>query len=75
LSLHIPSGGESVHQFYRAVVPDLQLLCQFPNPGVRSAWKAFESQHQFMLVGFEAYSPNSNLTEVEKASDMVPQIS
>jgi hypothetical protein len=54
LSLHISSGGETVHQFYRAVVSDLQLLCQFPNHRARSAWKAFQSQHQLMLVGFEA---------------------
>ena len=67
-------GGKTVNQFYCAVVPDLKPLCQFPNSGTRSAWKTFQCQHQLMLVGFEAYFPNSNLTEVEKAPDMVPQI-
>jgi hypothetical protein len=74
LSLNISVGGKTVHQFYCAVVLELKTLCQFRNPRARSAWKALQSQHQLMLVRFEAYSPSRNLTEVEKASDMVPQI-
>jgi hypothetical protein len=56
------------------VVPDLQPFCEFSNPWTRSGWKAFQSQHQLMLVGFEAYSANRKLTEVEEAANMMSQI-
>lgn len=74
LSFHISASGKPVHQLHRAVVPDLQPLCQFSNPRACSARKSFQSQHQLMLAGFKSYLANSKLTEVKKASDMVPQI-
>jgi hypothetical protein len=74
LSFPISPSGKPVHQFHRAVVPDLQPLCQFSNPRARSARKAFQSQHQLMSAGFKSYFANSKLTEVKKASDMVPQV-
>ena len=73
-SFHISARGKPVHQFHRAVVPDLQPLGQFSNPPARSARKSFQSQHQLMLAGFKSYFANSKFTEVKKASDMVPQI-
>lgn len=71
---HISARGKTVHEFYGGVVPDLQPFCEFSNPWSRSGWKAFQSQHQLMLVGFEPYPTNGKLTKVEETANVMPQI-
>jgi hypothetical protein len=55
LGLHLlHSPGLTV---FSAIPTSSAIGAQYRNPGARPAWKALQSQHQLMLMRFEAYYP------------------
>jgi len=74
VALHISASSKTVHQFYRTVVPDLQPFGQFSDARTSHWGQALEGQHQLVLAGFEAMSTSSQLAEVKKTTDVIPQI-
>jgi hypothetical protein len=70
---HIPACLESVCQLNRAVMLNLQLLRQLPDPRPHIRWQPFQCQHQLMLVRLNSGRARRPLTEMNKTAYLVPQ--
>jgi len=72
--LDISASSQTVRQFHRAVVPDLQPSGQVPNPGTGSMRQAHDGQHQLVLGGFQPMPASRQLAEVKEPADVMAEI-
>ena len=70
----VTARRQPVDQFDRAVMLDLQPLCQFSDSGPGSRRQAFQCQHQLMLTRFQPRVAGGLLAEVKKAADLIAQL-
>lgn len=69
------SLDQAVHQFHRAVMPDLEPLGESPNRRPLSLGEAFDGKQELVLLRFEAGGPRFSFAEGEKAPDLMPELS
>jgi hypothetical protein len=68
---HQACGRKTVDEFDRTVMPDLKPLGELADPGTRAFGQTFQSQHELMLLRFEACITGRLLAEVEKAAQLI----
>lgn len=65
---------QTVHQFDRAVVLDLETLGKLSDRGPHVSGEAFDAEHQLVLPGFQAHGTGRLFTEGEEAAYLITQL-
>jgi hypothetical protein len=62
---------QTVHQFHRTVVPELQPLRQISNARFLGWWNSLQGEHELVMLRLEASSPCGFLAKAHKTADLV----
>jgi hypothetical protein len=65
---------QAVHQFYGAMMLDLQALGQFPYSRAHTRPQAFECQQELVLARLQTGVARRPLAEVKKAADVMAKV-
>ena len=72
LAADIPSRGQPVDQFNRAVMLNLQALRQFADAGANPCGQSLERQHELVLARLQPGVASGLFAEMQEAADLVP---
>ncbi|HTM38633.1 MAG TPA: hypothetical protein VL156_17910 [Terriglobales bacterium] len=70
-----PSGFKPVHQFYGAVMVNLQPFGDFCDPRPDIQGQSFDGQQKLVLAWFKTGIARSTLAEAQKTADLVSEFS
>lgn len=73
MALHEAAIGQTIDQFYSAMMLNLQSFRDFCNPRPSPRRQALQRQHELVLSRFQSRLTSVLLTEVQKAPDLMPK--
>jgi hypothetical protein len=68
------SLDQAVHQFHRAMMPDLQSLGESPNRRPLCSRQALDGKQELVLLRLDTSGPRFALAEGEEATDLMPKL-